>query len=164
MIRHTALLFFASSFSFDEHKRYYDIYKSTFPPECWPEEFERLIQHYQEIPNCIYGDSVAEVLMAEHCDSRLLARISGKPTAERMEKYHHVFAGRFPEETLALFRKALDAYAENNLGRSHYEYIAKLLGQMKTIRNGEQAVEKLLAHYRLIYSRRPAMIKILNSV
>jgi transcription initiation factor TFIIIB Brf1 subunit/transcription initiation factor TFIIB len=69
----------------------------------------------------------------------------------------------YPEKTLELFKKAINEYAEKNIGRSYYEYIAKLLKQMLKIKNGNQTVAEIVSNYRIKYKNRRVMIEILSS-
>jgi hypothetical protein len=71
---------------------------------------------------------------------------------------------RFPEETLLLFRKTADSYADKNVGPKYYEHIASILRKMRKIPNGDAVVNEMLAQYRLLYKRRSAMMKILAGV
>jgi hypothetical protein len=152
------------SFSFIKdyfNKQYYEIYKSAFGAGEWEDEFEKLLRHYEAKQNFLY-DSVAELLAVEGKAERLMERIAGKLSLKKMEKYHAFFAGAFPEETLALFCKALDDYAEKNTGRSHYAHIIEVFKMMKKIPGGNAAAADMKARYRIIYKNRRAMIEILN--
>ncbi|MDR1708319.1 MAG: hypothetical protein LBS70_01190 [Candidatus Accumulibacter sp.] len=159
-IRRIAGEFIAGRFDRD----YYDIYKSAFSPEEWKTEVEKLLDRYRKDTRELRWetDSVAEVLAAEQKTERLLRHVGQHLSAEKIAHYHERFAKRFPAETLALFEKAIDKYAEENLGCSSYEYVAKLLQQMRKIEGGGAIVAKMLARYRTQYKRRRAMIETLN--
>jgi hypothetical protein len=81
-----------------------------------------------------------------------------------MEKYYRFFAAAFPEKTIALFRTALDQYAEKNTGRDHYEHIVQVFRTMKKIPGGDAAVADMKARYIATYKNRRAMIEILGGV
>jgi hypothetical protein len=85
-------------------------------------------------------------------------------SAETMEEYHAVFSKQFPDKTLELYRKAINEYAKNHLGREHYEYINKQLKKMKQIDNGDSIVAQMTANYRQIYKNRPAMMDVLKKL
>ncbi|MCL2232395.1 MAG: hypothetical protein FWB99_04880, partial [Treponema sp.] len=83
-------------------------------------------------------------------------------SANNLEKYYKIFAFEYPEKTLELFINALVSYAEDNVSRSHYEYIALLLKKMSKIENGKKAASKLVADFRLQYKNRRAMMEVLG--
>ena len=160
-IREIAFKFIENSFN----KKYYAIYKSAFSPEEWKNETERLIRHYEPGAKNYFGtNSVADVLAEEGPVTRLLDYITNHLTLSKMEQYYKHFCEQFPEETLFLFRKALDRYAEENVGVQYYEHIASVLRLMRKISNGDKAVIELIAQYRVIYKRRRAMMRILADV
>ena len=63
-----------------------------------------------------------------------------------------------------LFRKAIDTYAEGNVGRGHYEYICKLLRMMQKIQGGDTAVAEIVLRFRTRYKNRRAMMETLNKI
>ena len=160
-IREIAFHFIADSFN----KEYYAIYKSTFSPDEWKEEVERLIGYYESKVNTYWGsDSNADIMAAEGMSARLLDYIANNLTLDKLQQYYEHVCEQFPEETLALFRKATDRYAEKNVGASHYEHIASILRQMRKIPNGNATVNEMLAQYRILYKRRSAMMRTLAGV
>ena len=159
-IRKIAFRFIEKSFN----KEYYDIYKSAFSSEEWKDEVERLIRQYEPEMRDWGIDSVAEILAAEEMTARLLDHIANHLTIKKLERYYKHLCKQFPEETLSLFRKATDRYADKNVGESHYEYIASILRRMREIPNGDAVVNKMLTEYRLLYKRRSAMMRTLARV
>jgi hypothetical protein len=156
-IRSVSYSFIKDSFN----DNYYRIYKSAFNDGEWETAFEDLFRHY-ETKKSIWGDSAADLLAAEGKAERLMEYIGKHLSLEKMEKYHRVFADAFPRETLALFRKALDHYAEGNTGRSHYERIVEVFRKMKKIPGGDAVAADMKAHYLAQYKNRRAMIEVLN--
>lgn len=63
---------------------------------------------------------------------------------------------------LAVFNFQLKKYAESNVGRNHYEYIAKALKMMQKLKGGDEAVKQLVAEFRMVYKRRRAMMSELS--
>jgi hypothetical protein len=160
-IREIAFKFIENSYD----KESYLIYRSAFSPEEWKDEVERLIRHYEPRVNDYWGyDSVAEVLATEGQTRRLLDYIAGHLTVKRLEQNYKYVCEQFPEETLLLFRKALNHYADENVGEKYYEHIASALRRMRKIPNGDTVVNEMLAQYRLLYKRRRAMIRVLAGV
>ncbi|MDR1788713.1 MAG: SWIM zinc finger family protein [Treponema sp.] len=154
-IRRIVYKFIKNTFS-DE---YYRIYKAAFDPEEWPAEKERLAANYGKHRG--YDDSLAALYHAEGDMPALFNCIEKWPSLNLITKYHRALAAVFPEKTLALFRKAVDAYADSGTGRSYYEEIARLLKNIAALPGGEKAAREMIARYRLVYKNRRAMMEIL---
>jgi hypothetical protein len=142
-------------------EQYYRIYKSAFSAAEWPGQFEKLLQHY-ETKSGFWYDPAADLLSAEGMAERLMEHTGKNLSLEKMEKYHSFFAAVFPEKTLALFRKAVDHYAENNTGRTCYEHIVSVFKKMKKIPGGDDVTADMKAQYLIKYKNRRAMVEILN--
>jgi hypothetical protein len=143
------------------NKQYYLIYKSAFSADEWPEWFERLFRHY-DARNSFWDDSAADLLVAENMAERLMEHVREKLSLEKMENYHGCMAVDFPEETLALFRKAVDRYAEKYTGRNHYERIVAAFERMRKIPGGNAVTADMKKQYLVKYKNRRAMIEVLN--
>jgi hypothetical protein len=155
-IRKLAYEFIEGSFN----KEYFDIYKTTFNSAEWAEEREKLFLHYDK--SKYFSASAADLLAAEEETERLLHYVEKYLSIERLVEYYKNFASAYPEKTLELFRKALVSYAENNTGRSYYEYILSLLRKMKGIEGGKKVASDLAADFRIRYKNRRAMMEILG--
>jgi hypothetical protein len=151
-IRDVSYSFIKDYFSDD----YYRIYKSTFSAGEWTEAYENLLRHYGNKKD-FYGNPAADLLAAEKEAERLIEYIEKKLSLEDVETYHKYFAAAFPEKTLALFRKAVDRYAERNTGRPCYERIAAVFSKMKKIPGGAAVVADMKGQYKITYKNRPAM-------
>jgi hypothetical protein len=145
--------------NFDE--QYYRTYKSAFSAGEWPEQFEKLFQHYEASKNS-WHDHAADLLAAEGMAERLMEHIGKKLSLEKVENYHGFFAAAFPEKTLALFRKAVDQYAENNTGRTCYEHIVNVFEKMERIPGGASVTADMKAQYLIKYKNRRAMVETLK--
>lgn len=154
------------SFAFIENyfqTKYYRIYKSSYNPNEWENEMQNIIEHYEK-KGKYFSDSVADVLAEEKNAARLMTYIEKHLSVERIEKYHSHFASAFLNETLDLFRTAINQYAEKNTGRSHYEYIVTLFKKIVRIEGGKEMVTTMINQYKNQYKNRRAMIEILNKV
>jgi hypothetical protein len=156
-IRSMAYAFIKDTFN----DNYYRTYKSAFNDGEWEKAFEDLLRHY-ESQRSIWDDSAADLLAAEGQAERLLEHIGKHLSLEKMEKYHRFFADAFPQETLTLFRKALDQYVDGNTGRSYYEHIVDVFKKMKKIPGGDAVTADMKAQYLVQYKNRRAMIEVLN--
>jgi len=143
--------------------KFYEIYKSAFTKEEWPEKAEALIRHYGKLDNGKQlNSSIADVLQAEKQSERLMQYVERHLSIDDLVKYYLEFSSLFPEKTLALFRQAIDKYAKDNLGRDHYERIANLFGRMVKIEGGKELVKKMIIQYQALYKSRRAMMEIMS--
>jgi len=154
------------SFAFIENNfqvEYYRIYKSSFTTKEWPQQLQKIISHYNKNEK-YFRDAVADVFVEEKDQPSLLTYIEKHLSAERIERYHKHFVVTYPQETLNLFQKALNAYAEHHTGRSYYEYIVLLFLQMQRIAGGGELIKMMVAQYKIQYKNRRAMIEVLNKM
>ena len=156
-IQRISYLFIESGFDTE----YYNIYKSTFAKEEWAEKVEKLIKHYEKQDSRWFNSSIADILQAENQEERLMKYVEKHLNVDNLEKYYTVFSSSFPEKTLALFRQAIDRYAQST-GRDIYERIADLFKKMIKIKGGSELVKEMVAQYRVLYKNRRAMMEIIN--
>lgn len=146
--------------SFD--REYYKLYKSTFSATEWPNKLSELLNKYDK--NVLYfSESKANVLVEEGDLKGLILYIETHLTADRLEKYYSYFVGNFPEVTLDLFCIAISKYLVNNTGRSHYEYVVRLLMKMKKIDGGIERANVMVRDFKIVYKNRRAMMEILQA-
>jgi uncharacterized Zn finger protein len=142
-------------------KEHYQIYKAAFSPSEWVDEREKLFLHYSS--SKYFNSSAAELLIAENEIERLLNYIEKHLSVYDLERYYKVFASKYPEKTLEMFKKVLIPYAENT-GRNYYENILSLLKKMSRIKGGKEAASDLVADFRIRYRNRRAMMEVLNGI
>jgi hypothetical protein len=142
-------------------EEYYWNYKSSFSAAEWPEAARSLIEHYQA-GNKYFSNSAAQLMAAEEDAGALLSYLEKYPSVSRLNEYCRVVAGKYPQRFLALFRKTIDAYAEQNTGRGSYENIIGWLKTMEKIEGGAALAADMLSRYRILYKNRPAMREMLN--
>ena len=154
------------AFAFIENhieREHYHIYKSSFESNEWEKEVNNIISNYEKKGNG-FSQSVADVLVEEHDASRLIMYIEKHLSIGRMDQYHTHFAQAYPKETLDLFRKVINQYAERNTGRDHYEYMVKLFKKIALIEGGKEMATTMIAQYKVQYKNRRAMVEIFNRV
>ena len=159
VIRKIAFAFIENYFE----KEHYRIYKSSFKPTEWEKEVQNIIAHYEK-KGKNYSNSVADVLVEEHDACGLKKYIEKHLTIERMEQYYAHFAADYPNETLDLFRKVINHYAEKNIGRNHYEYLARLFKKIGNIDGGKEMAKVMIAQYKIQYKGRRAMVEVLGNI
>jgi hypothetical protein len=142
-------------------EEYYRIYKSSFSAAEWPKAAKSLVKHYRG-GDKYFSDSAAEFMAAEKDAEALLLYLEKYPSVSKVNEYYRIVAGEYPERVLALFRKTLDAYAEQHTGRSSYEDIIRWLKTMSNIKGGAALAADMLGQYRIRYKNRRAMREMLN--
>ncbi|MDO9615561.1 MAG: hypothetical protein Q7J86_13680, partial [Bacteroidota bacterium] len=55
-------------------------------------------------------------------------------------------------------------YAERNIGRNHYEYLARLFKMIGSIEGGKEMAKAMIAQYKIQYKSRRAMVEVLGNV
>ena len=157
-IRNTSFLLVKNRFD----TNYFSIYKSTFSETEWPKAVDFLINNYNELNSRWFNSSVADVLAADKQEKRLMDYVEKYLTIDVLAKYYKGFAASFPEETLVLFRKTMDRYAQDYTGREHYDLILSMFKKMERIKGGSKLVNEMLSNYRVIYKNRRAMMDVLS--
>jgi len=155
-VRKLAYGFIKDSFQ----QEYHEVYKATFAPGEWAAEREKLFLRYGDQKH--FSDSAANLLAAENDAERLMQYIEEHLSPECIMKYHKFFAPAYPKETLKLFEEAVVSYAENNIGRSHYEHVFSMLQKMSKVNGGKKAASDLAAYLRARYKTRKTMVEILQ--
>jgi hypothetical protein len=141
---------------------YYAVYKSTFDETEWPQAVEKLISQYYNLNKRWFNSSVADVLLAEKQEQRLMDYVEKYLSIDLLAKYYKGFATSFPENTLLLFKKTIDNYLQEYTGREHYELVLSMFNKIKQIKGGNNLVNEMMNNYSVIYKNRKAMMEILN--
>jgi hypothetical protein len=155
------------SFGFIEthfNAKYYRIYKSSFKPDEWEKELQRLINYYEKNAKFYFTNSIADIFAEEKDAFKLMTYIEMHLSAELMDKYYPHLVVVYPNETLDLFWRAIDLYAERNTGRNHYEYIYGLLKKIMKLNGGKELVNTMVTQYKTKYKNRKAMIETLGKL
>ena len=159
VIRKIAFAFIENYFE----KEHYRIYKSAFNSGEWEKEVQKIIAHYEKNGKN-FSNSVADVLAEEHDAYKLIGYIKKHLTIERMDQYHAHFAKEYPKETLDIFQKVINQYADKNTGRNYYEYLATLFKKIPRIEGGKEMATMMIAQFKNLYKNRRAMVEVLGKI
>lgn len=140
---------------------YYHKLKSLIPAKSWKEYLAQLMG--ETAFSLYWGDrnNKADIFVEEEDFDSLFSLLSAVEY-HRMDALMHYapsLNATHAPQVLALFADDLRVYAENNLGRNHYTYIAKVLRVMQKLDGGRAAVKQLIGEFRILYKRRPAMMQ-----
>ena len=151
------LLFIHTNGSLD----YYHKLKSLISSTDWKEYLSTLLQETTFFDYWGSGNNKAEIYIEEKEYDKLFSFLSTVEyrRLDALVQYASHLNATHSSEILSLFTDDLRVYAEKNLGRSHYEYIARVLRGMRKLNGGKDVVKQLVEEFRVLYKRRPAMMQ-----
>lgn len=146
---------------------YYHLLKKYVPKENWKPFLEKLMQNTALSTRAFLGSSTAaDIYVAEKDEKRLLDLLKATSPYEQLGmllEYGHYLKQNDSAELLDLYTMRLKEYAERNMGRNHYEYVARVLTAMNGLHDGKKAVVELVTLFRTLYKRRPAMMELIRN-
>ena len=146
-----------------ESMNYYHILKNIIPPEKWANYLDNfLCKSEKQTKYGVSGHVLAKIYIEEEYWDRLMYYVEkniqlGKYSS--LGEYEPYLKSWYPERMLAFYRSQITDYAEKNMGRDHYKYVANILKKMKSYPNGTNTANTLLAHFKSVYSKRRAMME-----
>ena len=140
---------------------YYHKLKSLVPSMDWKEYLNALMQETTFYDYWGTGNNKAEIYIEEKDYDKLFGYLSALEyrRLDALLQYASHLNATHSSQILPLFTDDLRTYAEKNLGRNHYEYIARVLRGMRKLNGGKEAVKQLVEEFRILYKRRPAMMQ-----
>lgn len=143
---------------------YYHKLKSLIPSKNWNDYLAQLMRETTFSPYWGDRNNKADIFIEEKAYDSLYGLISTVDfrRLDALMHYAPSLNATHAPQILALFADDLRVYAEKNLGRNHYVYIAKVLRVMLELQGGHAAVRQLMEEFRTLYKRRPAMMQELS--
>ena len=140
---------------------YYHKLKSLVPSMDWKEYLNALMQETTFYDYWGTGNNKAEIYIEEKDYDKLFGYLSALEyrRLDALLQYASHLNATHSSQILPLFTDDLRTYAEKNLGRNHYEYIARVLRGMRKLNGGKEVVKQLVEEFRVLYKRRPAMMQ-----
>lgn len=143
---------------------YYHKLKKLIPSKEWKVFLNTLMAQTHFDTYWSGQNNKADIYVAEKEYESLMTTILETTPSYQLEYMLHYAC--YLKEThspklLALFSEKTYSYAELNVGRNHYEYIARILKEMKKLEGGNAVVKAMVEKFKVMYKRRPAMIEIL---
>lgn len=145
---------------------YYRKVKATYTAEKWKPEVEKIIDTLKAETHFGWKGirALATIFVEEQYWQRLLALVQKNATLEFAEDFYELLKDRFPEELVDVYRVALRRYAEQHMGREHYNYIVSTLQKIQSLPSGVQVAKTLTNEFKVKYSSRRNMVKALNKL
>lgn len=145
--------------------QYYKKLKGLIPATKWKEFLKSMMQDTKFYDSFSFsGSKKADIYVCEKDNDSLfhLLESAGRDQLTALMQYASHLRETHSGQLLVMFYTQLKEYAAANLGRNHYEYIAKVLKIMQKLQGGDKAVRQLVAEFRIIYKRRSAMMQELS--
>lgn len=144
---------------------YYSKLKTLVPKEEWKSFLDTMMKETQFSKYFSFGENdEAEIYVREKDYERLFMLLLSVNynQLKALMKYAHHLKNTHSEPLIAMYASLLNDYAEQNMGRNHYEFVAQALLCAKKLNGGQEAVKRLVAEFRIKYKRRPAMMEVLK--
>lgn len=144
---------------------YYSKLKTLVPKEEWKSFLDTMMKETQFSKYFSFGENdEAEIYVREKDYERLFMLLLSVNynQLKALMKYAHHLKNTHSEPLIAMYASLLNDYAEQNMGRNHYEFVAQALLCAKKLNGGQEAVKRLVAEFRVKYKRRPAMMEVLG--
>lgn len=150
-----------------DNMRYYSILKSVISKNQWPDYLKLFLDKMENGKHWDINHVLPKIYVEEQYWDKLMMymekhmRLGQYSSTEVYESY---LIPHYSDRLLKLYHIQLLDYAEKNMGRHHYSFVARTLNRIKTFPNGQEVALNLLNHFRTVYSRRSAMMEELACV
>lgn len=144
---------------------YYHKLKTLIPEKQWKLFLEGLMTEANFCESHVFSVNDKARIYLEEKDHERLFHLLASPKYNQMGvlmEYAHHLKDTHSDQLIAIYTSFLVDYAERNMGRDHYEYVARVLQCMQKLNGGKVAVRYLVSEFRAKYKRRPAMMEILG--
>lgn len=146
--------------------QYYKKLKELIPEIEWKKYLKSMMEKTKFCDSFSFsGSTKADIYVCERDNDSLFHMLESADYNQQtaLLQYATYLRETHSKPLLAVFNSQLKKYAESNVGRNHYEYIAKALKMMQKLKGGDEAVKQLVAEFRMVYKRRPAMMSELSA-
>ncbi|WP_418894043.1 hypothetical protein [Limibacterium fermenti] len=142
---------------------YYEILKELIPPAQWPVYLDRLLNRKS---SGFYDTVYPRIYIREEYWGRLMDWVEQhtglRNKYDSAVEYEPYLRAHYPERLMEMYRSRLIGYAQDNMGREHYRFIAQILKKMQASPGGSKTVTALVDNFRETYASRRAMIEELS--
>lgn len=141
---------------------YYKKLKKLIPETNWKVFLESMMQETKFHGSAYFiNKNKADIYVYEKDNNALFHLLESKTTIglDDLMQYAPHLRETHSVALLTMFSTELKVYAERNMGRKYYEYIAKVLKIMQKLKGGDTTVLQLVSEFRVMYKRRPAMME-----
>ena len=157
LVKETLLKYNRGSF------KYYKKLKELYPKEQWESKRNSIIKELESDGEGYHRDDLRQIYIEEQYYDKLFKSVMTTPLYEIVVQYEKYLKRDYEQQLLKEYQKIVDEKSKFT-GKRNYEEIRKILQHMKTLKNGEALVGKMIEEYKIKYANRRLMIEELNKI
>ena len=143
--------------------KYYKKLKDLYTEEQWENLRDNIIKILEGDGEGYHRDDLRQIYIEEQYYKKLYHSVMTTPLFEILVKYEKYLKKDFEKQLLEEYQKIVNEKARFT-GKKNYEDVRKILQHMKTLKNGEKLVEKMVEEYKIKYANRRLMLEELNKI
>lgn len=143
--------------------KYYKKLKDLYTEEQWKNMKDNIIKILESDGEGYHRDDLRQIYIEEQYYEKLYHSVISTPLFEIVVKYEKYLKKDFEKQLLEEYQKIVNEKATFT-GKRNYEDVRKILQHMKTLKNGEKLVEKIVEEYKIKYANRRLMLEELNKI
>ena len=143
--------------------KYYKKLKELYTEEQWKNIRDGIIKILESDGEGYHRDDLRQIYIEEQYYEKLYHSVMTTPLFEIVVKYEKYLKKDFEKQLLEEYQKIVNEKARFT-GKRNYEDVRKILQHMKTLKNGEDLVEKMVEEYKIKYANRRLMLEELNKI
>ena len=143
--------------------KYYKKLKDLYTEEQWKNMRDNIIKILESDGEGYHRDDLRQIYIEEQYYEKLYHSVMTTPLFEIVVKYEKYLKKDFEKQLLEEYQKIVNEKARFT-GKRNYEDVRKILQHMKTLKNGENLVEKMVEEYKIKYANRRLMLEELNKI
>ena len=143
--------------------KYYKKLKDLYTEEQWKNMRDNIIKILESDGEGYHRDDLRQIYIEEQYYEKLYHSVMSTPLFEIVFKYEKYLKKDFEKQLLEGYQKIVNEKATFT-GKKNYEDVRRILQHMKTLKNGEKLVEKMVEEYKIKYANRRLMLEELNKI
>lgn len=143
--------------------KYYKKLKELYTKEQWENKRDSIIKELESDGEGCHRDDLRQIYIEEQYYDKLFHSVMTTPLFEIVVRYEKYLKKDFEKQLLEEYRKIVDEKSRFT-GKRNYEEVRKILQHMKTLKDGEKLVEKMIEEYKIKYANRRLMLEELDKI
>lgn len=143
--------------------KYYKKLKELYTKEQWENKRDSIIKELESDGEGYHRDNLRQIYIEEQYYDKLFKSIMTTPLFEIIVRYEKYLKKDFEKQLLKEYQKIVDEKSRFT-GKKNYDEVRKILQHMKTLKDGEKLVEKMIEEYKIKYANRRLMLEELDKI
>lgn len=143
--------------------KYYKKLKELYTKEQWKNKRDSIIKELESDGEGYHRDDLRQIYIEEQYYDKLFHSVMTTPLFEIVVRYEKYLKKDFEKQLLEEYQKIVDEKSRFT-GKRNYEEVRKILQHMKTLKDGEKFVEKMIEEYKIKYANRRLMLEELDKI